>query len=187
MKIAALPPDYSRAGDLATQRPRAEQVAQGAKAQEIPVEHLPLEEPDKAPEHEALQRDTVNLSELAQTMKFAQEALQAKVHEELGHKFEAVNVDLSEHIGLDYTPDAVSQRIVDFSLSLYGVFKAKHPHLPEQDAMARFEEAIRGAVDDGYQKAIKLFETMKLPPENIQVARDTKAHIDRRFDEHFRR
>ncbi len=192
MKITAGSQDYLRMVDSTSIKP----VTAVNKAQEVldplhrPVEQTPVEALGRAPQDGDVRRrapgpEIVEISTQAKHSIISQAQIEEKMHAKLAEVLEAEGVDLSEHQGLDYSPDAVSQRIVDYSISLYGVFRQQNESLSEGEAMHKFERIIRGAVNAGFGEAMKSLEHVGLPDEVLEMGQDTKTMVDERFTEFF--
>lgn len=188
MKIGIQTADYNRTSDLASKtlaNTEQQDTTVRPGAREIPVELRPVEEPEKIAEHSRLKEDTVELSEAARAAKLGQEALREKLDQAIAEAFQTVDVDLSDHQGIDYSPDALSQRIVDSTISLYGVFIQRNAHVPEDTARNEFASRLRGAVDRGYDNALDSFRSMNMPSEVSQLAEQTKVQLDSRLSDIF--
>lgn len=149
------------------------------------VDQRPVEAPEHALDLASARPDKVDLSPIARASMIGQEKLQAALNAQIEEAFAVQGIDLSEHQGIDYAPDAVSQRIVDFSISLYGVFREQHPELSDAQALDKFEGTIRGAVDKGYGEAIEVLQAMNMPESVLEISENTKTQIDQRFDDYF--
>ena len=192
MKISAGSQDYLRMVDSTSIKP----VTAVNKAQEVldplhrPVEQTPVEAVGRAPEDGDVRRrapgpEIVKISAQAKHSIISQAKIEERLHEKLAEVLDVEGVDLSEHQGLDYSPDAVSQRIVDYSISLFGVFHKQNESLTESEAMNKFERIIRGAVTAGFGEAMKSLEHVGLPDEVLEMGQETKSMVDERFTEFF--
>ncbi len=192
MKITGANTDYIRMVDSATVKP----VAAVNRGEGIidplhrPVEHTPVEavqqpNTDAEVRQKPASPDIVELSPRAKDAMFSQSKIEQMMQEKLAKALEAEGIDLSEHQGIDYSPDAVSQRIVDYSISLYGVFREQNEHLSEEESMNKFESTIRGAVSTGYGDAMKALEGIGLPEEVTSMGEETMSMVHSRFDEFF--
>jgi hypothetical protein len=191
MKITGVTQDYVRLVDSTSVKP----VSAVNSSENIldplhrPVEHTPVEAVGRTvADGEVRQKptgtDVVELSPEA-IGSISQARVEEMLREKLTETLEAEGIDLSEHQGIDYAPDAVAHRIVDFSISLYGVFRDQNAALSEHDAMAKIETTIRTAVDSGFDDAINTLEGIGLPDEVLATGHETKAQIDSRFDDFF--
>ncbi len=192
MKITGATTDYIRMVDSATVKPVAAVERNEGIIDPLhrPVEQTPVEavrQPAKDGEvrQKPVSPDVVELSPRAKEAMFSQSKIEEMLHAKLAKALEAEGIDLSEHQGIDYSPDAVSQRIVDYSISLYGVFREQNTELSESDAMNKFESTIRGAVGVGYDDAMKALEGVGLPDEVTALGEETMSMVNARFDEFF--
>jgi Domain of unknown function (DUF5610) len=60
----------------------------------------------------------------------------------------------------DFSPEAVSSRIVDFATGFLGAFTDNHSEQPEGAAVSEFESLIRGAIEEGFNQARDIIEAM---------------------------
>ncbi|MCP4445964.1 MAG: hypothetical protein GY811_11555 [Myxococcales bacterium] len=194
MKITGATQDYVRMVDSTNIKPVTSVNGSESILDPLhrPIEQTPVEALLKAPKDGEVRQkpigpDIVELSEEAKGTVLSQGKIEEMLHARLAKTLEAQGVDLSEHQGLDYSPDAVSQRIVDYSISLYGVFREQNTSLSENEAMNKFESTIRGAVDNGFDDAMDILEGVGLSDDVLNMGRDTKAQIDSRFDDFFSR
>lgn len=151
------------------------------------VNQLPVEAAEHAKKPAPSRPDKVDLSPVAKASMLGQEKLQAALQERIAKAFDVEGIDLSGHQGLDYSPDAVSQRVVDFSISLYGVFREQNASLSEEQALNKFESTIRGAVNRGYGDAMKTLSGADMPQSVLDMGQETKSLIDQGFDDFFSR
>ena len=191
MKITGVTQDYLRLVDSTSVKPVTAVNSSESILDPLhrPIEHTPVEPIERAvADGEVRQKptgtDVVELSPEA-IGSISQTRIEEMLREKLAETLEAEGIDLSEHQGLDYSPDAVAHRIVDFSISLYGVFRDQNATLSEHDAMAKFETTIRTAVGSGFDDAMKSLESIGLPDEVLATSHETKAQIDSRFDDFF--
>ncbi len=191
MKIAGVTQDYLRMVDSTSVKPVTAVNSSESVLDPLhrPIEHTPVEavahtDEDGGVRQKPAGNDVVELSPEAKG-SISQARIEDMMREKLAEALEAEGIDLSDHQGLDYSPDAVSHRIVDFSISLYGVFREQHASLSESDAMAKFEKTIRTAVGTGFDDALKTLEKVGLPDEALETAHETKALVDKRFDDFF--
>jgi len=55
--------------------------------------------------------------------------------------------------GLDFSPEATSQRIVEFAVSFYDAFKSNNPDDGSEEQLDGFVDLIKGAVEEGFAQA----------------------------------
>lgn len=192
MKITGANTDYIRLVEATNVKP----VAAVNRGEGIidplhrPIEHTPIEAVEKTnKDGEVRQKpssaDIVELSSRAKESMFSQNKIEEMLHAKMAKVLEAEGIDLSEHKGIDYSPDAVAHRIVDYSITLYGVFRDQNSQLSEHDALDKFETTIRGAVDSGYADAMKALDGLGLSDEVVDMGEETMSQVSTRFDEFF--
>jgi len=60
---------------------------------------------------------------------------------------------IPEDAVLDTSPEATANRIADFALGVFGVWRKNHDELAEEDARKQFASFIGGAIQQGIQEA----------------------------------
>ncbi len=55
---------------------------------------------------------------------------------------------------VDTSPEAVSGRIADFAIGLFGLYQQQNPDMSEEDALVSYQSLINGAIDQGYNEAL---------------------------------
>ncbi len=81
--------------------------------------------------------------------KAAIEAINEELAEELGDNA----IERGYESGLDVSPEATAQRIVDFSTGLFELYKQNNPELEPDAQLERFLEVIGGGIDQGFGEA----------------------------------
>ncbi|HNT35160.1 MAG TPA: DUF5610 domain-containing protein, partial [bacterium] len=102
------------------------------------------------------------------TLSMVQERTQSKIAARLP---EAPSTPgLPSFQGLDTSPEATAQRIVDFATAFLGAYKEQHPELGDVEALEEFMELIRGAIDEGFAQAKDIIDSLNaLTPELNQT------------------
>ncbi len=191
MKITGVTQDYVRMVDSASVKPVAGINGSEGTLDPLhrPIEQTPVKAIGKSQEDGAIRPNPTGPDIVELSPKAMESISQARIEEmmqaKLAEILEAEGIDLSDHEGIDYAPDAVAHRIVDFSISLYGVFREQNASLSENDAMAKFESTIRGAVDSGFDDAMGILQDVGIPKEALETGHETKSLIDSRFDDFF--
>ncbi len=78
--------------------------------------------------------------------------------------------------GLDVSPEATAQRIVDLSTGFFEAFKAQHPGEDEAVLLERFVEIIGGGIDQGFQEAREILDGLQV------LEGDIATNIDKTYD-----
>ena len=111
---------------------------------------------------------------------FANRVLQDSIEERLNDAFAAAGMDTTVasllQSGLDYSPGASAQRIVDFSLSFFASFQLNHADLETQEQIADFAAMINGAIEAGFASAQNVLAGLG------QIAPEVQAGIDETFE-----
>ena len=69
----------------------------------------------------------------------------------------------------DYTPEAVAERIVQFSTAFFESYKRQHPGMSEAEALDNFMEIIKGAIETGISEAKEILEGQNIMEGNVEV------------------
>jgi len=86
---------------------------------------------------------------LALIYKAAIEGINKELETELG-----VNaIENAYESGLDVSPKATADRILNFSIGLFSLYQQQHPELSEQEQAEKFSEIIGGGIDTGFSEA----------------------------------
>ena len=78
--------------------------------------------------------------------------------------------------GIDVSPEATAQRIVDLSTGFFEAFKAQHPDEPEETALDRFLAIIGKGIDQGFSEARAILNGLEV------LEGDIAANIDRTYE-----
>lgn len=104
----------------------------------------------------------VNLSAgnepMALLFKTALEGVNKALEGELGPN--AIQHSYAE--GLDVSPQATADRIVQMSTAFFDRYQANHPDLSTEDALNSFVELIGGGIDKGFKEARDILEGLKV-------------------------
>ena len=86
----------------------------------------------------------------------------------------------------DFSPEAVSQRIVDFATGFLGAYLENHGDEPADAATTAFADLIRGAIEEGFDQARDILGAMSaLSPEIADSIQQTFDLTMQRLDEFF--
>ncbi len=86
----------------------------------------------------------------------------------------------------DYSPEAVADRIVQFSTAFFESFKTKNPELTEAEALDKFMAIIEGAIDQGIGEAAEILEGMKLLEGEVEADIEKTYELIKEGLERFR-
>lgn len=64
--------------------------------------------------------------------------------------------------GIDFSPEAVAERIVSFSTNFFSAYQEQHPELSEQEARDSFTELMIGGVEQGVGEAKEILEALSV-------------------------
>ena len=80
------------------------------------------------------------------------------INEELAAELGDDAIERGYESGVDVSPEATAQRIVDFSTGLFELYKQSNPDLEPQEQLDRFLEVIGGGIDQGFGEAREILD-----------------------------
>lgn len=86
------------------------------------------------------------------------EAINEKLAPELGENA----IQTAFESGIDVSPEATAERIVQGATGFFSAFQEEHPELEGEDAMTAFMKEIRSGVDKGFEEAKEILESLKV-------------------------
>lgn len=78
--------------------------------------------------------------------------------------------------GLDVSPQATADRIVQFSTAFFDKYQANHPELSTEDALSSFTKLIGGGIDNGFKEARDILQGLNVLEGSIA------SNIDATYD-----
>ncbi len=79
--------------------------------------------------------------------------------------------------GLDVSPQATADRIVQMSTAFFGKYQESHPDLSTEDALNSFTKLISGGIDKGFKEARDILGGL-----NVLKEGNIAANIDATYD-----
>lgn len=79
--------------------------------------------------------------------------------------------------GLDVSPQATADRIVQMSTAFFDKYQASHPDLSTEEALDSFTKLIGGGIDKGFKEARDILEGL-----NVLKEGDIASNIDATYD-----
>lgn len=111
---------------------------------------------------------------LALLYKTAIEAINQELAPELGEYAAQQAFDS----GLDVSPEATAERIVQGATGFFGAYQDNHPELNGEAAMTEFMTLIKGGIDKGFEEAKDILESLKVLEGDIEINIDlTYEHV----------
>jgi len=87
---------------------------------------------------------------------------------------------------LDFSPETTAQRIFDFSVGLFDVYKAQHPEESEETSLANFEQLVQDAVEEGFGEAQEILDSQgRLDDATSQFLTEIRSILNQLFDAFF--
>ncbi len=78
--------------------------------------------------------------------------------------------------GMDFSPEAVSERIVGFATGFLSNFQENHPDQAPVEQLSDFMSLIRGAIDKGFEEARDILGGLSV------LSGEIETNVDRTYD-----
>lgn len=79
--------------------------------------------------------------------------------------------------GIDVSPQATADRIVQMSTAFFGQYQSNHPELSTEDALNSFTKVIGGGIDNGFKEARDILSGL-----NVLKEGNIASNIDATYD-----
>lgn len=77
---------------------------------------------------------------------------------------------------IDFSPEAVAERIVSFATAFFPNFQDNHPDSAQEEQLGGFLDLIRDAIDQGFKEARDILEGLQV------LQGDIKDNVDRTYE-----
>ena len=128
--------------------------------------------------------DTSRLSD-GLSAEFIQRALTTEVGKQVQAMLDTQGIDVASLAGRDFSPEAVAERVFDFTTGLQGAFAAQRPEMSGEEARDAFESTLRDAVQSGYQEAMDMLPDIEGVEDVRATAEETMSLLDKLYDAFF--
>jgi len=128
--------------------------------------------------------DEVTISQGAQ-LRVVQETLGIEISRELDSSLANLGISLDTASQMDWSSEAVADRIFDFTTGFFETYRAQNPELSDEEAIDGFEKLVRGATQRGYEQAVGVLEGSEISEEVKPVAGETMEILMKKYDEYF--
>lgn len=71
-------------------------------------------------------------------------------------------VEKAYESGVDFSPEAVAERIVSFSTQFLSSYREQHPEMDEEEALNAFVNIIGGGIDQGFDEAKEVLTSLNV-------------------------
>ncbi len=129
--------------------------------------------------------DTIDLS-TGLTLEKIQDYLKSAIGEKVAGLFAEAGIEPADAAGVDFSPEATADRIVEFSTGLFEVYKAQNRDLGEEELIDKFEATLRGAVDQGAGEAFAIIGAT-LGEDALSIGHQTIDLVHSKYDDFFAR
>ena len=111
---------------------------------------------------------------------FANQVLNDSLNDKLNAMFKEAGMDTTVDSllksGLDFSPEATANRIIELATSFFGQYQANNEGTEEGEQIEGFVEMIKGAVEQGFAGAQEMLEGLG------EIDSDVQGGIDKTFD-----
>jgi hypothetical protein len=111
---------------------------------------------------------------------FANQVLNDSLNDKLNAMFKEAGMDTTVDnllkSGLDFSPEATANRIVELATGFFGQYKANNQGTEEGEQIKGFVEMIKGAVEQGFAGAQEMLEGLG------EIDSDVQGGIDKTFN-----
>ena len=128
--------------------------------------------------------DRVSLS-TGVSLERIQSLLQTEIGKKVDAMFRDAGIDAETTAGLDWSPEATSERIFDMTTGLFGVWREQHKEMSEAELIDSFENVIRTSVDKGADQAIALIGEAGFGEQTRDVTDKTMTRLHEKYDDYF--
>ena len=112
--------------------------------------------------------------------EYVRKVVQDSLQERLNAAFEAAGMDTTVEdllaSGMDASPEATAQRIVEFSVSFFDAFKSNNEGEEPTGQLEEFVSLIKGAIEEGFAEAGEILSGIG------QISQQVQAGIDETFE-----
>jgi len=131
-----------------------------------------------------LAMDKVDLSQ-GLSAKYIQDMLLTEVGKKISGVLEKEGIDLSQYANQDFSPEATSQRIFDFTTGFFEMYKSRHKDESEEEVINGFEKLVRSSTQKGYEEAMGILAGAGFGSEETGIAGQTMSLLGQKFDDYF--
>ena len=111
---------------------------------------------------------------------FANRVLNDSLNDKLNAMFQEAGMDTTVdsllQSGVDFSPEATANRIVEFATGFFGQYQANNEGAEEGEQVEGFVAMIKGAVEEGFAGAQEMLEGLG------EIDPDVQGGIDKTFD-----
>ena len=118
-------------------------------------------------------------------MQFVQDHLESEISKHLEAAFGEFYLDSEDPADMDRCPEATAQRIFRICREFFESWRDQNPEMGEDELIDSFEEAVRSAVDEGYERAVDIFSSMEIDDVILESAVETVSILHKSLNEYF--
>lgn len=122
--------------------------------------------------------DRVEISDVSRSLEWARDRLMLAVGKEIDAAFEKLGASAEGLGGMDMSPAATANRLVDFATGLLGAYREQNGELSEAEQTKGFEQTLRESINAGYETAISELKLMGYSDEDLAITRETMSLVD---------
>lgn len=119
------------------------------------------------------------------SMRFVQDHLESEINRQLEEAFGEMTVDSDDLDVLDLSPEATAERVFDIAKGCLETWRDQNPEISEEELIDSFEEAVRAAIDQGYERAVDIFSGVEIDDAVLESAVETVSILHKLLSEYF--
>lgn len=104
------------------------------------------------------QTTEVNISAANKPLELLYRSAIEKLNEYLAPELGENAIGQAAESGMDFSPEAVAERIVSFATAGYAAYAERHADQSQQDQLNGFMDLIGGAIEQGFKEAKEILE-----------------------------
>jgi hypothetical protein len=156
--------------------PPADSVQPGVRRYPTPI-------PLRRTKSRSHRTDEVDLSKEGST-RFVQDHLESEISRQFEEAFGEFYLDSDDLEEMDLSPEATAERIFDISKSHFENWRDQNPEMSEEELIDSFEEAVRAAIDQGYERAVDIFSGVEIDDGVLESAVETVSILHKLLSEY---
>ncbi len=117
--------------------------------------------------------------------RFVQDHLESEINKQLEEAFGEFYHDNDDLEELDLSPEATAERIFEISKGRFESWRDQNPEMSEEELIDSFDEAVRAAIDQGYERAVDIFSGVEIDDAVLESAVETVSILHKLLNEHF--
>ncbi len=119
---------------------------------------------------------SVDIAAKERPLELVYKAAIERLNETLEPEFGANAIEEAAASGMDFSPEAVAERIVGFATGFFSNYLENHPDEESNEQLSGFLDLVRGAIDQGFEEARNILEGLGVLSGGIA------SNVDKTYD-----